>query len=484
MVRKLLRGGAAGDARTAGGRRIAGQAGLQLATRVLQVASGLVTLPLLARTLGADGFGVWAAALAYVGLFSSFTEFGLGNAATIKMASEPEREGEWLAALSSLRTLAATAMVVLCVAVIPLALSDEGDVRVTALILSLTIIAAGASSVMAVFQSRLAGGVPLAITLLQSVLWLGTVGVLVATGAGPVTVALCYLALMTLVAVLQVQAARRLASLAFRGARDRWGGLLRLALPLGVAGALGTIYYKIDAVLVFELAGVEESGLYGAAYRFLDPLTFFPAAIVAAAVPVFAATWQEDPERTRRLVQRCAEVLAVLSFPVVTGAAVLSDEIIDLLFGDEFAGSADLLAILMIGFVAISFGTLGGYLAPIVGLRWRIAAIAGACVVLNVVANLLLIPEHGALGAAWVTVATEALSAVLLLGSALHALGYRLRLGRIGGAVLAAGAMAGVMVLLEPVGLLPAGLAGVAAYAAAVLGLRVVDVAELRALRG
>lgn len=483
--RRRFRGGQAGDAGRAGGRRIAGNAALQLAARVLQVASGLITLPLLARAMGADGFGVYTAGLAYVGLWTSFTEFGLTNAATIKMAADPEHEGAWLGALSSLRTVFALALTVVCVAGIPLFLAGDRDtdVRWVALVFSSLILINGAGAVMAVFMARLRAEVTVALQLLQTTLWLGIVAVLATTGAGPLTVAICWVSLLAVIAVLQVAAARRLASLAWAGTRARWKPLLALALPIGVAGALGSIYYRIDAVLVFHLADAREAGVYGAAYRFLDPLTYFPAAIITAFMPVLAATVGQDRARTRELVQRAAELMVVLGLPAVVTTVVLSGQIVDLLFGDEYARTADVLPVLMVGFLAICLGTLGGYLAPIVGLRWRLAGIAGTCVVVNVVMNVLLIPRHGAVGAAWATAATEALSMVLLLGSSLAALRFRPALGGLARTAFAGGVMLGALLLLEPLGLVVALLGGGLVYAGALLGTGAVARDDLAALR-
>lgn len=483
-LRGLASGGAAGDAGRAGSGRIATNAALQLVARVLQVVSGLVTLPLLARTLGPDGFGVWVAALSYVGLFASFTELGLTNAATIKMSADPEHEAQWLAALSSLRMIVAVVLTVLCAAGIPLFLSSGASVGLVALILSGTVLLAGAGALMAVFASRLRAGVPLAIGILQTVLWLSIVVVLNLAHARPVTLAVCYVAMLTTVAAVQVGAVRRLASLTYAGSRQRWRPLLALALPLAVGGLLVTVYYRIDSVLVFRIAGARESGVYGAAYRFLDVLTFFPAAVVSALLPVFAATYADDPARTRSLVQRAFDMMVALGAPAVAVTLVLSPQIIRLLFGAGYERSAQVLPILMVGFLAICLGTLGGYLAPVVGLRWKIAAIAGVCVVVNVAMNLLLIPAHGAVGAAWATSATEGLSALLLLGLALRAMALAPSVLKALRAVAAAAVMAAALVATERLGLIPALLAGATVYAAALAALRVVTLGELRSLRG
>lgn len=483
VLARVLRPGTAGDARRATGQRIAANASLQLGLRVVQMLSGLITFPLLARSMGSSDFGIYTAGLAYVGLFSTFTEFGLTNAATMNMASDPDNESRWLGALSSLRAASSVVLTVLCLAGIPLFLQSDGDLRTVSVIFTSLIAINGAGAVTSVFVSRLRSEIVVAILLVQTVAWLAIVIVLNATGASAVTVAVAWVTLLSATAVLQVLAARRFASLAWKGTRELWGPLFRLALPMGIAGALGTVYYKIDSVLVVEMASAHEAGIYGAAYRFLDPLTFLPAAVMTSFMPVFAATFADQRERTRRLVQTAAELMIVLGLPALLVTLVLSDQIVRNLFGTEFAGSAAVLPILMGGFLAICLGTLGGYLSRVVGLRWQLPGYAAACVVVNVGMNLYLIPRHGALGAAWATAVTEVLSMVLLLGSSLRRLEQRLvllpflRIGVAGAAMIAA------MLVTRPLGMLPALAAGGLVYAAGLFATRAVTMAELRQLR-
>ena len=192
-------------------------------------------------------------------------------------------------------------------------------------------------------------------------------------------------------ALLQWAATRRFASIALRACRRRWKPLVRLALPIGLAGALVTVYYRIDSVLIFELKGAEEAGIYGAAYRFLDPIQFVPVSILAAVFPVMAAVYVQDPERVRRLVQRAGDYLLVVALGVLGGTVALAQPIVDLLLGPSYERSATVLPILMLAFVFISMGYLSGYLTTIVGKQWRLAAIAAGGVVANVALNFALI---------------------------------------------------------------------------------------------
>ena len=417
LRRRFLSGGQAGDAGEAGGRHIASNIGTQLVMRLISMPISVVTVSLAARTLDPDGFGVWTAVSAYVAIFGTLTDLGLTAVAMQRMAAEPERESEWLGALAGMRLLLAAVAAVLCAITVPLFL-DTG--HVAAWILTLTIFSSGGSALMAVFNSRLRAGLALSFGVLQSFLWLGVTVAFYFTGAyGRRRSRSRTWSMLAVICTLQVRAAHRHAHIAWRAGRRLWRPLMKVAVPLGIASLLITIYYQIDSVLLLALSTEKETGLYGAAYRFLAPLLFLPAAVMSSFFPVLSAVHESDPARVRRLVQKAAELMAVISLPILAGTIALSDQIVDALYGDEFARSAEVLPILMIAFVSICFGSLAGFLAPLLNLHWRLALYSGIGAIANIGLNVVLIPRYGALGSAWATVATEVLTMMLMLGTAL-----------------------------------------------------------------
>jgi O-antigen/teichoic acid export membrane protein len=482
LARGLLHGGAAGEAGTARGRDIASNVGIQFLARVITMSLSVVTVALMARTLHPNGYGVWNGVGGYVGLFGILTDLGFTIAATQRMAAEPEREAEWLGALIGVRTAMSILVVMLCTASIPLLLTDTDHTHAVAYIMTATTFSTGAAALMAVFQSRLRAGLVLSFTVLQGILWLSAVALLAAAHASVVAFAVAQVIVIAIISVLQVQATRRFAHIAWRAGLRLWRTLVRVAIPLGVASVMITIYYQVDSVLLLQIAGPREAGIYGAAYGFLSPMNFLPAAVMASFFPVLSAVYSRDPARARRLVQICAEIMAVIGLPILAGTIALSQPIIHLIYGPRFNQSAQLLPILMIAFVIICFGSLAGFLAPLLGLQWRFALYTSIGAVANVILNLVLIPPYGAHGSAWATVSTEALTMLLMMSTALWALRLRLRLGKMARTVVLAATMTGAMTLAAPLGLLPAGALGVLVYTAGLFALRIVDRGELRVL--
>ncbi|HEV3321029.1 MAG TPA: flippase [Solirubrobacteraceae bacterium] len=484
LPRRLLHGGAAGDAGAAGARLIASNTLIQIAARVITMAVGVVTVALTARTLKADGYGVWSGVSNYTGLFAVLTDLGFVTVATQRMATEPDREAEWLGALVGVRTVTSLIVAAICAASIPLFLRSTGGSHAVAYIMTTTMLVVGPASLLAVFQSRLRSGIGLSFTVLQWLIWLAAVVVLHAEHASVVAFAIVNALILFFISALQIQACRRFVDIAWRAGLRLWRPLLRQAIPLGVATVMITIYYQVDSVLLLQLAGAKETGVYGAAYGFLGPLVFLPAAVMGSFFPVLSAIHKRDPGRARRLVQVCADVMAVIGLPILAGAIALSGPIVHLVYGSEFARASGLLPILMIAFVVICYGTLAGNLSILLGLQWRFAAYTTIGAVANVVLNLALIPPFGAYGSAWATVVTESITMVLMLVTGLRTIRLRLRPGKMLRAVVLAAGMTATMILARPLGLIPAGTIGVLAYVGGLFALRIVNRDELRALMG
>ena len=193
----------------------------------------------------------------------------------------------------------------------------------------------------------------------------------------------------------------------FRGSRPLWGDLLRQGLPVGIGGLLTLGYGYVDQVIVFEVAGVRDAGLYGAVYRIYERVQFLPAAIMTTLFPLFVTARDHDPERVRRLFHTAVDYLVLTSLPAFTITLAGAEPITRLLFGADFADAAPALPLLMATFVVVSLGYLTGYLIVAYNLQRRFLLIAIGALVFNVATNLALVPSYGFMAAAWLTLATE-----------------------------------------------------------------------------
>jgi O-antigen/teichoic acid export membrane protein len=464
-----------------GARRASLDIAVQVIGRIGNLALGVVVTLIVVRALGKSGFGEWSTIFAVTQIATNFGELGLNQVAVSRAASDPAREGDWLGALVSLRLLLAIPTLLLALAGVAL-IAPTATVALAGALIAATILVSAPSAIGAVFQLRVRNDLTIAIITLGSVLW----------GAGAIAVAVlsksidafaaAFLATAAVTTGTTIVLALRLAPVRLVLSRERWRALLRVGLGVGAAGILVTLYVKLDQILVFELAGSQQAGLYGAAYRILDQIQFIPVSVMTTLFPLIAAAHPHDLARVRKLLQAAGEYLTMASLPALAFTLVAAHSIIALLFGSNFTEAAPALPILMGAFVSISFGYLAGNMVVILELQSRFFRYAAIGLVVNASLNVLLIPRYGFLAAAWITLATEVVVMSLTMRTVLGTIGMRPRFGRLLRTLLAATAMGALTWLAQRAGVPLAGLVAVAAlsYTALLFSLGVLTPAEIR----
>jgi O-antigen/teichoic acid export membrane protein len=241
---------------------------------------------------------------------------------------------------------------------------------------------------------------------------------------------------------------------------------------------------RLDQILVLELAGSRQAGLYGAAYRLLDQVQFIPISVMTTLFPMIAAAYAGNRARARELLQTAGEYLTMASLPILAFTIVAAEPIVRFLFGVQFLAAAPAVPILAGAFVSISFGYLAGNMVVILELQGRFALYAAIGLAVNATLNLLLIPRYGFLAAAWVTLLTEVTVMSLSMRAVLGSLSMTPRFQRILRTLVAAAMMGLVTWVARLAGAPLAGLAVVAAitYLPALFLLGVIVPEEIRAM--
>ena len=465
--------------RASAGRDIAGQ----ILLRALNLALGVGVTLLLVRVLGTDGFGRWSVLLAVFGFVSYFGSLGLAQVTVERAAADPDRAPHWFGALVTLRLALVWPVTLLSLAV-TLALADDTAMRIAAAFVCAELPIAVLSALSVVFQLQVRNVVVTAIEVGNGVMWAAAVAFISLLDGGLVAIAAAFFVVSTITNVAYVVLALRASPVHFRRSRPLWPSLLRQGLPVGIGGLLTLGYGYVDQVIVFQIAGPRDAGLYGSVYRIYERIQFLPGAIMTTLFPLFVAARDADPARARRLFHLAFDYLLLVSLPALAIVLAGPEPITRLLFGADFADAAPALPLLMATFVVVSLGYLTGYLIVAYDLQHRFLAVAVGALVFNVAANLALVPSYGFMAAAWLTLATEVLVMGLSMWMVCARMGVAPTGERLGRVVLAAAAAGLVAWGLKEAGLPTVAWVGLAAalYAGLVLALGVVRPAELRSL--
>ncbi len=183
--------------------------------------------------------------------------------------------------------------------------------------------------------------------------------------------------------------------------------ILAFSLPLLTSDLIFTLMNTLDVVLleffhnsadVATLRAVQPTAKLN--QLVLDNFSLMFAPIVAR---LFA---RKDHKGISKLYWQNAVWVSVITFPIFALTFSLAKPITLLLYGQRYAQSALILALLSFGYYFNAATGQNGLTLQVFGKLRLIVLINLAGTALNVAANLFLIPRYGAIGAAWGTFTT------------------------------------------------------------------------------
>lgn len=395
-------------------RNILKQTSYVFLAQVLTKSVGFFYTLFLARTLGVSDFGLFTVALAYFAIISSFSDFGLNRFLIREVARNKLQAHELLPNIIVLRvTLTAVTFAVFAVF---LYLFDQNKLRVSLILLATLAILP--QSIALTFDGVFAALRKLQFSagaLLFSSVFTALAGFfLVSKGFGSIGAVnalilgqLVY-AVILIVFLLKSQKIH-FSIISFPVMKKA----IRGSLPYGILGVLGLLYFRIDAVLLSYLKGSFETGIYGAAYKFLEAITFIPSAISLAIFPILSKLHDSDMQYVRKLYFKSLKVMGIFGVAVLLGYILILPKII-ITFLPDYIPSIQAIRILAISIpfifahvpaVSVLFST-DRYLKQVILLSIL-------TLVFNLTANLIFIPSFGFIAASWITVLSEILSFII-----------------------------------------------------------------------
>ncbi|GLP95459.1 flippase [Paraferrimonas sedimenticola] len=188
----------------------------------------------------------------------------------------------------------------------------------------------------------------------------------------------------------------------------RWR-LVRVLLSRGgylAFSALSIILYTaMDRVMLGQLLGDQAVGLYAAALHISIGWLFIPGAITLTLMKKVSQSKQsmEHHDTIKHLFSMVWGVAIAVGLMVY----LLSDWIIAIIFGEQFAVSAQILQVYVFGSIFAAIGAASYRVLVVHGLYKFCLAKTLIAAVMNLGLNLWLIPKYGVLGAAYATIISE-----------------------------------------------------------------------------
>ncbi|MGB9150215.1 MAG: flippase [Burkholderiales bacterium] len=381
--------------------------------KMIRMLVGVIVGTWVARYLGPTQFGELAYALALTAFFQAFATLGLDGVVVRDISREPQRANEILGTTLWLRI--ACGLLAWIVAIGCILIFRPGDTRALILValISSGIVFQAADTIDLWFQSQSQSRRTVVVKLIALTISASIKIILIQVDAPLIAFAAAQ--------VLELIIGAIALSMSYRWFRSSgsWAGTISVAKillyeswPLLLSGLSVMIYMRINQIMLRQIAGEQELGLFAAILPFIEAWNFLPVTICISFAPLIARKKIENEAQYIWALQRLFSVLFWLALLIAILMACFSSWIVDLLLGPRFAGSGTILAIGIFTLVPVFMGVAQGLW--IINERKPMIFLYNTMVgaIFSVVLNLMLIPKWGANGAAIASVASYFLSAI------------------------------------------------------------------------
>ncbi|MCI4412120.1 MAG: flippase [Thiotrichales bacterium] len=379
-----------------------------MAEQFLRIIAGLLVGIWVARFLGPEQFGLFSYVLAFTAIFGGIAKLGLDGIMVRELINHPEKRDTYLGTAFWLKVLGAFLVMGIMAAIVPFT-SNDATTNTFIFIIAAGLVFQSFEVVEFYFQSQVLAKIVSICKVIQLALSSMIKIYLVLNEAE-----LIWFVLVTLFDTLSLAISYAIAyklhknpafykhfdfNLAKQLLKDSW--------PLIFSSIVVMIYMRIDQIMIKEMLGEYEVGIYSAAVRLSEAFYFIPMLITASLFPAILNAKNQSEELYKQRLQRLYTFMVWIAIVIALALTFSAEVLIALLFGNAYQAAAEVLvvhawaAVFVFLGVAFSKHLVAENLTKIMFQRTLLGAVA------NILLNLWLIPLHGLIGAAMATLLAQ-----------------------------------------------------------------------------
>ncbi len=387
---------------------------IQLVGKILAILVGLFSVGILTRSLGTMGFGEYTTAITYLQLFGVIVDFGLTLTLVVMISEEGAHVERLIGNIFGLRIIAGAILFSIAPLVV-LALPWSTEIKHAVLIGSLAyVLMGGATLLTGVFQRYQAMWRASLAEIVNRIVLLGCIAAFAYLELGVVWMVAASVIANAVWLYAMVRLAQPFVHIRFLTDQKIWKDVWSRSWPIAVSIFFNLLYLKGDIIFLSFYRDQAEVGVYGVTYRVLDMLTALPVMFMGILLPLVVHNWSTGNHKEFRThVKRTFDVFMIAAIPIVIGTQVVADRLMRLIAGPGYEASGDVLRVLIFAVLGVFLGALFGHLVVALNkqkpMTWGYVAVA----IVTIIGYFLFIPRYGMWGAAWMTLFSEALIALI-----------------------------------------------------------------------
>lgn len=390
--------------------KIALNTAIQVATKVISTLLSLAALALITRYLGSYGFGFYTTAITFVTFFSIAGDLGLTLVTTQLISHPGANQDKLLSNLFTFRVVTATAVLIFA-PIVSIFLPYDAIVKQGISIACIAFFFILLNQVfVSLFQKELRAD-KMAYAEIISRVAMFTMTVIAALSGWGIIGILWAMAIANVMSfVLHYYFSKSYAIIRFAFDKKIWLDIIHRAWPFMITIVLNLVYLRTDVLFLSFLKNPVDVGLYGAAYKVIDVLVTIPFMIGGTVLPVLTKRWlAKEHLEYQRAWSKVFNATSILVWPIVVGGFVLATPIMVLVAGEDFLQSGIILKILIFAVGGVFFSAFFSYTMISFGEQKRMVWAYVFTALTSLILYFIFIPRFSYIGAAWVTVYSEAI---------------------------------------------------------------------------
>lgn len=381
--------------------------------RIYQMLISLVVGVITARYLGPANYGIINYAASFIAFFSSICTLGLEGIIVKELVDNPEREGEILGS-GILMRLASSALSMIAILIL-ISILNRNDtlMLVVAALQSIALLFRSVDLIEFWYQSKLQSkyssiikGIGYTIMSLYKV-------ILLITRKSVEWFAFSTTVDSIVIAILFLYFYHRQGGKRFRFRLTTAKKLISQSYHFILSGLIVVIYSHMDKVMIGQYLDEKQVGLYSAALTICNMWVFIPRAVINSARPlIIKLKGQNEDLYIRRLKQLYSSIWWMGIF-FALGISVFSRLIVLILYGREYLASVPSLIIASWYTIFSVLGTARGIWILCEKKYKYVKRYLSWGAIVNLILNAILIPIWGIEGAAFATLITQIVTAII-----------------------------------------------------------------------
>lgn len=381
-------------------RQVAHNTIIQFVGKIIGAVFALVTIGLMLRYLGQEGFGEYTTITGFLSVFSILADLGLYLVVTREISKKESDENKIVSNAFTIKLLVS----IIILALAPLVATFfpySQQIKLGIIVGALSFLFILLNQILVgIFQKYFSMWKVAAGEIVGRIFWLLGVVIVIKFQLG-----LLWLLFAITVAnfanfLIVFIFAKAYVKIKLRFDWDLWKYLLKIAAPLAFSVIFNLIYFKVDTVLLSIMKSAKDVGIYGAPFKVLESLITLAAIFAGLLLPLLSKYYIDDIKKFANIFKKGFDVLSIFVIPLIFGTLFFAQPIMILFGGGEFSESGDVLKILIFAVGAIFFSHLFGNTAIACNQQKKLMWVYVSTALLSIILNLVLIPKFTYFGAA------------------------------------------------------------------------------------